>query len=148
MALTVSDVHRSVKDQPEFNVLLEQDRQSGDPMIKLAFKLAVSDFNSLPPASSYTQENFPNDAVLLYGVLFYLANGEAERQLRNQVNYNAQGLSVNLDDKFAQYNQLAQFYSQMFTRRSSELKKNLNIDAAWGQVSSPYAEVNQWDYRS
>jgi len=149
MSLTAEKLRELIKDKPELNILLENQEQSGDPLIQSAMSMAVSDFNSMPPIiRNYTVEDFPNEAILFYGTLHYIANGEAERQLRNQVQYNAQGLNAGIDDKFGQYSQLAQYYGQLFNNKASQFKKMKNIDAAWGQQESPYLHINEYNFGS
>lgn len=145
--LTVDDVRLYAKDTAEFNVLLEGDYQSTDELIQLCLRLAVNDFNVVPPISQYNVETFPSDTLLMYGVLHHLANGEAERQLRNNVNYNSQGVNAGLDDKFPQYNQLAQYYKQLFDMKIKEFKVQQNLEQAWGGSFSPYAGLNEWKFR-
>lgn len=147
MALSAADIRTYAKDDPSLNYLLETRLQSSDALIELAMRLAVDDFNSLAPSFQYQLENFPSDTVLLYGTLHHLSNGEAERQLRNQVTYSAQGVNAGIDDKFQQYNALAQYYRGLFDSRSKELKIYLNAMAAWGGSMSPYSLLNQYQYR-
>ena len=145
--LTIDDVRLYAKDLTELNVLLEGEYQSSDELITLAMKLAVNDFNVVPPISQYSTSDFPSDTVLMYGILHHLANGEAERQLRNNVTYNAQGLNAGIDDKFPQYNQLSQYYKQLFEQKIKELKTQQNLEKAWGGSFSPYAGLNEWKFR-
>ncbi len=145
--LTVADVRLYAKDDAALNVLLEGRFQSEDSLIELAMKLAVNDFNVVPPISSYAIKTFPSDTVLMYGTLHHLANGEAERQLRNNVTYNAQGLNAGIDDKFQHYNQLALYYKQLFEAKIKELKTQQNLEQAWGGSFSPYAGLNEYKFR-
>jgi len=145
--LTVADIRLYAKDVAGLNVLLEGKYQSSDALIELAMKLAADDFNAVPPVSQYTPKDFPSDTTLLYGTLHHLANSEAERQLRNNVTYNAQGLNAGIDDKFAQYNQLAAYYKQLFEAKIKELKVQRNMEDAWGGDHSPYACINEWNFR-
>jgi hypothetical protein len=148
MPITASDIRTYVKDREDLNVLLEGDLQSDTNLIELAMKMAVSDFNAIAPLTSMILETFPNDAVLLYGTLHHLANGEAEKQLRNNVNFSAQGMQASLDDKQPSYTGLAQYYKQMFDQRSKEYKQALNTAAAWGESFSPYAGINDHNFRN
>lgn len=146
--LTIEDIRIYAKDLAEFNVLLEGNYQSLDELIELAIRLSINDFNIVAPVTQYTVADFPSDVVLLYGVLHHLANAEAERQLRNQVTYNAQGLNAGIDDKFLQYNQLAQHYKNLFDQKLRELKMFINQDKAWGGSFSPYAGINEYRFRN
>lgn len=145
--LTAADVRLYAKDDAAMNVLLRGRYQSEDALIELALRLAVNDFNVVPPISSYAVDNFPSDTMLMYGTLHHLANGEAERQLRNQVTYNAQGLNAQIDDKYQQYNQLAMYYKQLFEAKIKEMKIQQNLEKAWGGSFSPYAGLNEYKFR-
>ena len=148
MALSLSDVYTYAKDQSDLNILLDNSLQSSAPLITLAMKLAVSEVNATAPVTHFEPENFPSDTILLYGTLHHLANSEAERQLRNQVNYSAQGVSAGLGDKFPQYQQLSGFYRQLFDAKVRELKQYLNQESGWGGAYSPYIMLNEFNYRS
>lgn len=148
MSLTIEDIRTYVKDMPQFNILLRGNPQSSDRLINLALELSVSDFNTTPPVTTkYTVENFPESGILIYGVLHHLANAEAERQLRNQVDYSLQGLQTAIDNKFPQYNQLAQYYKGLFEQRIGAYKTYKNQEDAWGGEFSPYAAINQYLFR-
>lgn len=148
MVLEVDEIREYVRDTPSLNILLEGRLQSEDSHIEMGMKLAVSDFNSAAPVSHYTVETFPSAAIILYGTLHHMCNMEAERQLRNNVNYNAQGLNAGIDDKFGQYNQLATYYKQLLEARTREFKQYVNVSQAWGGELSPYAGINEYQFRS
>ena len=147
MSLSTEEIRHYVKDNPLLNILLEGNYQSCDELIALAKKLSIGDFNIIPPVTQYLEENFPSDTVMLYGILHHLANSEAERQLRNQITYNAQGLNAGIDDKYQQYLQLAQYYKGLFDQGITSYKQSLNIEKAWGGSFSPYAGLNTFQYR-
>lgn len=147
MALTITDIRTYTKDIPELNILLESELQSSDALIRLAMTLTVNDVNAVAPLTSYTVETFPNDTLLLYGTLMHLANSEAERQLRNQVNYSAQGLNAGLDDKTQLYQALADRYRSLFMEKLTQFKMYLNNEQAWGECFSPYIGINEYKFR-
>jgi len=146
--LTLDDIKVYTKDLPEFNILLEGQEQSSDALINLAMKLALSTYNGFPPVSTYFLENFPNDAILLDGTLYHLANSEAERQLRNQINFSAQGVQSSVDDKFQQYQSLAAYYRASFEQKTTQLKQYMNTEDAWGEGFSPYIAINDFNFRN
>lgn len=145
--LTLDDLRIYTRDIPELNILLEGGEQSPDELIALAMRLTVSDVNAFAPLTDFSVANFPNDTVLLYGTLMHLANAEAERQLRNQVNYNAQGLIAGIDDKSALYQALGDRYRSMFESKMREFKIYMNNESAWGEIFSPYSGINQYRTR-
>ena len=148
MALTVEDIRTYVRDKAEWNILLEGNEQSSNTDIEMAMKLAVSDVNVYPPVTQFNIESLNNDSLLLFGTLHHLANMEAERQLRNQVNYSAQGLNAGIDDKTQVYTSLATYYKGLFDARVQSYKQYLNTKDAWGDSHSPYAVLNPYNFRS
>lgn len=148
MPLTPEDIYTYAKDSEELNILLEGELQSSEPLITLAMKMAVDDFNIQAPVTTFRVGDFPSSAILLYGTLHHLANSEAERQLRNQVNYSAQGLNAGIDDKHQVYNQLAIHYKQLFESKMQAFKQYLNQEDAWGHIDSPYRNLNHYKFRS
>jgi len=148
MSLTPEQIRSYVKDDPLFNHLLDNTIQSKNPLITLCLELTVDDYNkTIGYTTTYTLETFPSKTCLLYGTLYHLANGEAERHLRNNVNYSAQGINAALDDKYQQYNQLSQYYYKLFRSKAIEAKKAANIKAAWGGEESPYSGLPEAHFR-
>lgn len=148
MAISVEEIRNYIRDKEEWNILLEGREQSSDTDITMAMKLAVSDVNVFPPVTQFTVESLNNDSLLLFGTLHHLANMEAERQLRNQVNYSAQGLNAGIDDKSQSYTSLATYYKSLFDARVQSYKQYLNTQEAWGDSYSPYAVLNPYNFRS
>lgn len=147
MALSVEDILVYVKDKPEFNILLQGEYQSSPELIQLCMRFAVETFNGVTPVTFYTVNDFPNMAILLYGTLHHLAIGEVERQLRNQVEFTAQGLNVAIDNKAAMYQQLSTYYRGLFDSETKAYKTFLNTEQAWGEAFSPYARINDFLFR-
>jgi len=147
MTITVDTIRTYVNDTEAFNILLDGELQSGDALISLAMELAISDFNLVPPVTSYVLEGFAFDTVLLYGTLHHLANSEAEKQLRNQVNFSSQGMQSSIDDKQPAYSGLASYYKQLFDSKVKELKTYMNTADAWGENYSPYIGINDFNFR-
>ena len=148
MAVTVDTIREYVRDKAELNVLLDNTEQSPDTLITLVLEMTVQLFNNIQPVSKHTLVGFPNDFLLIIGTLYHLCNSEAERQLRNQINFNAQGLNAGIDDKTQLYQQLAGVYLQQFTQLSQAIKQSANIDDAWGTISSPYDALHTWRFRT
>ena len=147
MPLSVEDILTYVKDKPEFNILLQGAQQSPPELITLCMRIAVETFNGVTPVTMFTIDNFPNIAILLYGTLHHLAIGEAERQLRNQVDFTAQGLNIAIDNKATVYNELSKYYRGLFDSETKSFKTYLNTEQAWGESFSPYARINDFLFR-
>jgi hypothetical protein len=148
--LTAAKIRTRIKDDPTLNILLQGELQNSDAYIAEAMEDAMEFYDLTPPilGGDSTLESFPSNALLFLGVCWKLAAGEAERQLRNNVTYTAQGVNAGIDDKFQQYMALAESYRAQFMSASQEVKKAINISSAWGEVLSPYSAINDLQYRS
>jgi predicted chitinase len=147
MALTANQIRVMLKDKPSLNILLQNELQSDNELINEAIDDVVDVFNWTPPIlEKVTLGNFPSRSILFLGVAWKLAQAEAERQLRNNVNYSAQGLNAGIDDKFGMYHQLAADYEARFTQATQAYKQAANIAAAWGESFSPYEPLGGMRY--
>jgi hypothetical protein len=147
MSLSVEDILTYVKDKSEYNILLQGEPQSSTELVTLCMRMAVDTFNSVTPKTSFSIDDFPNSAILLYGTLHHIAIGEAERQLRNQVEFTTQGLNVAFDNKYGMYRDLATYYRGLFDSETRPFKAYLNSEEAWGESYSPYSRINDFLFR-
>lgn len=147
MPITVDDILNYVKDKTEFNILLQGENQSTPELVELCMRLTVDTFNGVTPVTNYTITDFPNSAIMLYGTLHHLAIGEAERHLRNQIDFSAQGLNVAIDNKASTYQALSTYYRGLFDSETKSFKMYLNTEEAWGESFSPYARINDFLFR-
>lgn len=146
--LTAEKIRLRLKDTPAANILLRGELQNEDELIAEAMEFVVDMYNITPPIiENVTITNFPNNALMFLGVVWQLAAGEAERQLRNNVNYSAQGLNAGIDDKFQLYNQLAEQYRIQFMTAVGPVKQAVNMSNAWGEVLSPYSAIEDVGFR-
>ena len=148
MALTAEEIRLCVKDSPFLNILLEGDLQSSDELINLAMKLAVSEFNGIPPMSQFAVDTFPSDHILLDGTLYRLCMSEAERQLRNNIDFSVQGLQAGLDNKYREYLEMSKYYKDNLYQAAQSFKINANTEQAWDGLYSPYAAIFESNFRA
>ena len=66
----------------------------------------------------------------------------------NQVDFNAQGLNVAMDNKSEVYLRLSAHYRALFDSETKSFKMYLNTEEAWGESFSPYARINDFMFRS
>lgn len=146
--LTPAKVRARILDLPELNNLLMGELQNDDPFIMEIFESVVDLYNIVQPIlGEATYAAFPSNGILFLGTVWKLCAGEAQRQLRNQVNYSAQGMNAGIDDKFQQYNQLAEQYRMQFMEATRAYKQSVNVAGAWGESFSPYAAIDSIAFR-
>jgi len=140
MAVTDGQVRRFLRDFAGNNVLLDE-VEFEDEDVRDATFFAISEFNAITPVTSFTEDNFPNDWVLLMGICAHLFRSESFLQLRNQATYQDGDIQVGIDDKFALYDQLADKLTSVWKQTAADINKQLNMEAAYGSLSSGYRYV-------
>lgn len=131
-----------LSDYPESNNLLDE-KEFSDNEINLAFKAAVSEYNSTPPVHIKITEPFRDELkeLLLLGTLAKMYRAKALYQFRNQLNYTDGGGQIATHDKGAAYDGLASRYQQEFMQKVTGYKINLNYEDGYGSISSDYANL-------
>lgn len=139
-----TDVIRMIlRDKTENNILLG-DVQFTDDEIRLAVRMATSEFNSMPPSTAMSWRLIPED-ILFLGVATWLMLSESFLQLRNQVSIPSDGLGViGVDDKTQFYQQLRGSLKQEFIAKMREKKNEMNIASGFGSLSSGYTHVSRF----
>jgi hypothetical protein len=143
--LTVEEVQEHIRDASENNHLI--DGQEFSPtVINIAIKLAISEWNTIPPLSVASLESFPMGAksVLMNGTLWKLFAGQAALLARNTMNYSDGGLQVPVEERFPLYIQMAAMYEQSFMNAAQRLKIHLNMEDGWGGVMSDESLFPIW----
>lgn len=139
----MTDVQLMIQDTEQTNSLSDGQEQVTVESFKAALRKVISDFNSTPPMSDDTWQSIPR-GLLIDGLCFVLLMMEANRQLRNNVEYSGQNMTINFDGKSGQYADLAMMYKNDFLTKLKDFKVSRNIDSAWGGSSSGYAYISTW----
>lgn len=141
--LTPNEVRAYIHDYSENNRLIEGEEFSDDS-IRLAMKLALSDYNTIPPLSSLSPKLFPSLSLLMYGTLGHLYLGKAANLARNTMAYSDGGLSIPVEERAELYMNLGNQYMAQFRDLATKLKIQQNVEAGFGAVSSDYRYFPLW----
>ena len=145
MALTleVEEVQTYIQDLAEKNHLLDT-TEFPEIQVELAISLAVSEFNLIPPISSYSERDFPSKALLMSGTLYKLFAGQAALLYRNHMSYTDGGLVIPVEERGQFYQSLASMFQADFVNSAKSLKVFLNMESGWGYVGSDYSNFPAW----
>lgn len=143
MALIPDDVREYIQDLSEKNHLLDG-LEFEDIQIELAMKLAVGEYNLLPPLASENVDTFPYDSILMTGTLYKLFMGQAALLARNTMSYTDGNLQIPIEERSQLYQSLATMYQQDFINSAIGVKKYLNLESGWGEIRSDYAAFPLW----
>jgi len=117
----------SVRDDPELNLLLDNDHESSETSIALAANRVVDEFNRIwPPFRQlYTLSTFPSLDLLLHGITVKLLEGVTALSVRNDINTSpdAQNVSGKL--------QLLGYHRQIYEKNLREMKQNIDHRALY-----------------
>lgn len=141
--LTPQQVRDYLADSRENNHLLD-DVEFTDARINLAMDLALSDFNAMPPKSTFNLGGFPYKATLLDGTCYHLYRGQMALAARNTMSYSDGGLDIPIEERFPYYQQMMQFYQQQFQQSAKAEKIQLNLESGWDSVRSDYSTFPVW----
>jgi hypothetical protein len=141
--LTTQDVRDYLADSKENNHLLD-DIEFTDSRINLAMKMALSEFNAIPPKSTFQLVDFPYMATLLDGTCYHIYRGQMALAARNTMSYSDGGLDIPIEERFPYYAQMMQFYGDSFKASAKAEKIQLNMESGWDSVSSDYATFPVW----
>lgn len=138
MSLTPGDVRQFLRDYGPYNILLDAVEFTEDD-IAAGMRFTSMRYNALTPVTTFNEETFPNEWLMLIGVCAHLLQSEAFLQLRNQATYRDGDIeNIGADDKFSQYTQLSDKLSAEWTNMAQKIKQQQNMESAYGSLSSGY----------
>lgn len=138
MSINPGHVQRFLRDYAQNNILLDA-VQFEEEDIADATKFAIAEYNAMTPISTVDEDSFPNDWVLLMGIVSHLMRSESFLQLRNQATYQDGDIqNIGVDDKFAFYNQLAQQLKSDWKDAAQKIKQQINLESTYNSLSSGY----------
>lgn len=134
--LTDVDVRIWLRDNdPEANLLLD-DFEFSSEEIRTAMTLTADYWNETPPSvGSYDYDKFPYRFALLRGTAANLLFMGAHRFRRNQLNYNAGGLTVDDQNKYQQYDAAGARLWDEYKQWVAQTKKSINAEQGWGTIN-------------
>jgi hypothetical protein len=140
----ISDLRTLLRDKADFNRLLEtqENRELSDSELALALRLALSDYNSTPPASSASFTSIP-EFLVLWGGLIMAFHILGLGHTRNEFNYTSGGVSVRVWDKTPHYMNWIGQVTAKYDASKLNFKIAQNVNASLGtSVPSEYASVS------
>lgn len=138
--ITVPEVRMEMMDMcPDANYLLDE-LEFTDAEIIHAMRWYVDRFNEMnPPIGGYAYDAFPFRAMWMTGTAAHLLKMVAHRYRRNALRYNAGGISIQDQEKWKDYEQIADHEETKALDWAHDKKIAMNIRAGYGSIGpSPY----------
>ncbi len=139
-------VRMFLRDRADKNILLD-DVQFTDDELNLATEMAVSAYNAVTPQTALTPSSFPQHLqyLLLIGTVRFLLQSESFLQIRNQATVQDGDVApIGIDDKMAQYAQLAQQLKAEWDELVRGVKTQNNMEGAYKNLGSGYRNVTRF----
>lgn len=140
----IPEVRAFLRDFPELNRIISGE-ESSNRMIEYCTHLAIDEFNTSPPLTSYAISNFPSRSVLLRLTVCQLLTSVGILKSRNRFQYSDGGWSSDTEQQDTSYMNWIQLLRSQTMPHMQNLKIALNIEGGWGAgVGSEYGWIHGW----
>jgi hypothetical protein len=136
---TIAEIRLHLRDSSPAESYLLDNLMFDDAEIALAISRPVMYWNEIPPPiGQFTTQTFPFRYHWLEGICANLFMMVAEQYRRNQLDYSAAGVSVNDQNKEANYERAGQARWQAYREWVRAKKAEINLEGGYGEVGSLY----------
>lgn len=137
---SIAEIRLHLRDSAPNESFLLENLMFDDAEIALAIARPVMYWNEIPPPLdlTYTTQNFPFRYHWLEGICANLFMMVAEQFRRNQLDYSAAGMSVNDQNKEANYERAGQARWQAYREWVRATKASINLEGCYNEVTSTY----------
>ena len=140
----VPEVRAFIRDFPELNRLIAGEETS-NRMIDYCAHLALDEFNTTPPLTSYAIGGFPSRTILLQLTVIHILLSVGILKSRNRFSYSDGGWSSDTEQQDQLYQNWIQLIRSQLNPRLQNLKVALNIEGGWGAgLGSEYGWLHGW----
>lgn len=130
--ITLPEIRAALGDSTQGEVNLLDSFEFDDTEIAMAIRWVVDRWNNTPPpVNTYSYFNFPFRYWWLKGTCIELMRMAAKRYARNRLAYQAGGITIDDQNKSAEYEQIAAREFQEFDEWFKMEKRRQNMDRAW-----------------
>lgn len=145
--ISVDQMRMFLRDRADKNILLD-DVQFTQAEVNFALEMTSSAFNAVTPQTSLTPATWPAHLqyLLLLGATRFLLMSESFLQVRNQATVQDGDIApIGIDDKMAQYAQLAQQIKAEWDELTRGIKTQNNMEGAYTSLGSGYRNVARFN---
>lgn len=133
--LTEQDIRLFILDRNIADNPVDLDLSFSSEEIANAEKNAVRHFNMMPPVVGRAIGQIPEPLIHLYGTVYYLYLAKILNLSRNDVDYQAGGMSVDITKRrLANYTAISQQLRSEFEQAAKNYKRTINIHSYIGRI--------------
>jgi hypothetical protein len=139
--LDEASIRLFLMDKKELNPLLRGVRWSAED-IDQAIQRCVDYYNETAPfVSEFSPDTFPYRYTLLMGVSGHLLKSASINEANNQLNYSADGVTIQDKDKAEIFAKLGSLLWEEFKDKITTIKISANVSLAFGGMPSELSYV-------
>jgi hypothetical protein len=137
---SIMEIRLHLRDSGGADNFLLDNLKFDDAEMAMAVSRPIAYWNEIPPplCQTYTTQNFPFRYHWLEGICGQLFGIAAEQYRSNQLSYTAAGVSIDDQNKEANYERAAAARTQIWKDFVRAKKASLNLQEGFGDVGSPY----------
>lgn len=140
----IPEIREHIRDFPELNRLISGE-ESSNRMIQYCANLAIDEFNTTPPLTSYQISGFPSRGILIDLTIIRLLISVGILKSRNRFQYSDGGWSADTEQQDSAYMNWINLLRTQVSSRLQMLKVAINIEGGWGcGMGSEYGWINGW----
>ena len=125
----IKKIRTRLLDKADLNTLIGTE-EIGKEEIASAIEDTVNDWNDIdPPGFTRTIWDHPDQEALIIGTMSKLLLSGAVLHWRNQLQYNAGGLTVDTHSMGPHYERMGNQYKAQFEQRTDMKKRQMNVSA-------------------
>lgn len=129
--LDATGLRKFLRDKRDLNRLIEG-YETEDPELSEAIDDAIDDYNSTPPKSSFTVDNFPSKARLKVGAALWVLKSVGLQMTRNHLTYTDGGVTVEINEKTGLYQSWIDRFERQWQNDKARMKLEQNLNKCWG----------------
>ena len=151
--MTLEDYRKGLRaylrDYQDLNRILKFEEENSGDLLDLYINSALGFLNAIPPhVITYTVLNFPIPILIIHQATIECLISNGILQARNELSYNNGGVSIKIPDGTRYLRSLQELYrsADRGIKALESIKVSININNAWGGVSSPYQNLSGYSY--
>lgn len=138
--LCIDDVRHFMFDRSANDNPLDLDLAFTDEDIQYAFRFTAMRYNAIQPQVIRVHpDHLPFAETMMSGVAYYLYNGKLLQLIRNDVDYSAGNMTIDINKRRIEtLSKLAPMYKEQFEKQAKEEKVALNLNHGFMDVGMTY----------
>lgn len=146
--ISLEDARQFLFDRTASDNPLDLDLSFTEKDLEFAMRHTAMRYNAIPPHVIHVHpDRLPFGETMLNGVAYYLYLGKLQQLMRNDVDYSAGNMSIDINKRrIESIQKLLPMFKEAFERQSKEEKVTINLNNGFADVGGSYGYGGSWGY--